>query len=66
MRLSELLRNEADHKLLVGDKFIDTRAMLVQAADLLDVYYIQGKAAVTSERLSEAKMNVYHALREDV
>jgi hypothetical protein len=66
MRLSEILRNEADHKLLVGNKFTDTRNLLVQAADILDVYYIQCMATVQSVRLSEAKMNTYAALKEDV
>lgn len=66
MRLSETLRIEADHKLLIGDKFTETRALLIQAADMLDVYYIQCKAATQSERLNESKMNIYVALREDM
>lgn len=66
MRLSETLRIKADNKSLVGDKFTDTRNLLVQAADMLDVYYIQCKATVQSGRLSEAKVNTYQALKEDV
>ena len=66
MRLSETLRNEVDHKLLVGDKFIQTRALLVQAADMLDVYYIQCKAASVAESRWECRKNIKVALKEDV
>ncbi len=66
MRLSETLRVEADNKLFVGNKFTDTRNLLIQAADMLDVYYIQCKATVQSVRLSEAKLNTRQALKEDI
>lgn len=66
MRLSEHLRSEADHKLLVGDKFEHTRAMLIQAADLLDIYYMQCKSAIASKRLGQCKCSVWPALKEDI
>lgn len=65
MRLSESLRNEADHKVLVGDRFCETRLMLTQAADLLDVYYIQCKAASVAETRREARKNIRSALEGD-
>ena len=66
MRLSESLRNEANNKVLVGDKFTKTRAMLIQAADLLDVYYLQCKAASVGDTRGECRMNVKVALGEDI
>ena len=66
MRLSESLRNEANNKLLVGDKFVATRSMLIQAADLLDVYYLQCKATTIAETRGECRKNMRSALGEDV
>ena len=62
MRLSEKLRNEANHT----HEFGATAALLIQAADLLDVYYIQCKAASVAESRWECRKNVKVALKEDV
>ncbi len=66
MRLSESLRNEANNKILAGDKFTVTRAMLIQAADLLDMYYLQCKATSVADTRGECRRNVKAALGEDV
>jgi len=66
MRLSEKLRKNNMDKVLVGDKFTHIRNNLIQAADLLDVYYIQSKAITVADRLSESKMLARTALLEDV
>lgn len=65
MRLSESLRNEVNNKLLVDDKFSATRSMLIQAADLLDVYYTQCKATSVGKTRGECRRNVKVALGED-
>ena len=66
MRLSEQLRNETNNNDRLCEDFPDVWEMLNEAADLLDVYYIQCKAITRSVRFSEAKRNARAALKEDV
>lgn len=66
MRLSEQLRNETNNNDRLCEDFPDVWEMLNEAADLLDVYYIQCKATTQSIKLSEAKLTARAALKEDV
>ena len=59
--LSEELRHLVE-LIDVEDKYKD---VIIQAADLLDVYYIQCKAATAAERLGQAKRYIRHALSEE-
>lgn len=65
MRLSEQLRNEMLNNEKLCEDFPDVWEMLNEAADLLDVYYLQCKAASVAETRYECRRNVRLVLKED-
>jgi hypothetical protein len=66
MRLSEELRNEVQNNSCTTEIEIDdVKDLMIKAADLLDVYYIQCKAASVAESRGECRRNVIVALKED-
>ena len=60
MRLSEKLRSAAEKKASKN------KIIMEQAADLLDVYYMQNKAITKARGLGQAKVLAKQALSEDV